>query len=257
MSRARASLHKKLRSPLICIISFAIASNLSSLLKIRMNELAQLPLRRYRDRYSKTDHSEVSACAAFGDTASTMSSTADDYGECDASLMSYRSETLHQELEFPSRQEASGFLFESLRNFGPCSDQITKTSENGRYCFFASGHEKKIEINIRSDLKAIVFTTVVHEVKHSELLHKRGRGRGTQYSLMTKMMKFNTLLNRASAGQIGSYEGRFVFFRNLSLAVLRTGNLSEFLEDYILKAVEVSLDFALAGKSKTRRLPFI
>ena len=168
-----------------------------------------------------------------------------DYGEGDVSLRSYKCEADPTLAALPL-QNANELLYASLLKFGPSADKITSSTASGKYTFLMPGHGMKIEVSLREDIRMIQISTVVHqEVKQSDLFNQR-RGAGSHYSLLTKMMRFNVLLNRTGGGKIGAYGGSFVFFQHLNLLVLHEGGgklLQRMLEDYILQTVEISRDF--------------
>ena len=215
---------------------------------------AELPLLRRSQQASKTYMIEE-----------PDSVLADDYGECDISLQSYqRTSSGVDETIGMSKQEAKELLQGRLELFGLCSGEHLHVGSSGKFTFAAAG-DHMIEVCIRDDNKAVILSTVVHKGKHGGLLADRKSHRSyCSYSLMTKMMKYNTFLLRSrgvaggkpdTAGRIDVYDGTFVFFSNMSLSVLSSnGTLELLLDDFILKAVEISKDFAKVRDTTTTKL---
>ena len=185
----------------------------------------------------------------IGQSYSSIMTTEDEYGECDASLRSI-DKTFRL-----SRQEANQLLQERLRKFALSSGDLHVAS-NGR-CTFVAGGDRTVDVNIRDDTKAVVISTVVHKEKHAHKIH---RNSGASYSLMTKMMKHNALLSQAATGRgkpdssrVGVYDGSFFLFSNMSLSTLSSNwELELVLDDFILKADQIGKDFANTLRFRTR-----
>jgi hypothetical protein len=198
--------------------------------------------------------------SSMHDSFSTVGTFTDDYGEPDVSLRSYRSETLSPPCSCSnmSQEEANDLLHERIADLEYVSEL------NVGKCTFMAGGDHKLEISIRGDGNAVVVSTVVQSLDHSDVLqgHKKSNQCQGLYSLMTLMMKHNAILKRAAAhnenegGHIGLYDGKFVFFANLPMTVLSSKRkLERVLDDLILKAVEISKDFAKVQESaKAKRL---
>lgn len=182
-------------------------------------------------------------------------------GSSSSSLRSYQKQDEEKKRHDPSsflanltREEASKLLESRLREFGPSAgDQLQVTSENEQYSFTSpAGH--KIDLSIPNDMKGVAITTVIHRVKQpaprrGEMISRRHRvhPRRGSYSLMTKMMKCNVELSQTPSGfgHILTLDGTFVFYALASMTCLtHKDKLVLILEDTILKAMEISKEFA-------------
>lgn len=219
--------------------------------------------------------SNPSCCGACRQNSSStlLRPCCDDYGESDASLRSYHQSDSQQSFcccsfqnTVVSRETANKLLQERLREFGPSKgDRLHVSPESGKSSFItARGH--KIELSIQSDMKYVSISTVIHTVKHGSLLSPSG-GKGNRnqlrpnrgsYSLMTKMMKYNAILKRSpssGSGHILACDGIFVYFATLDVSGLtRKGALATVLEDMIIKAGEMSEDFAKTPRRRFLRV---
>jgi hypothetical protein len=184
----------------------------------------------------------------LGDSFSSITTTEDDYGECDISLRSYHSSNPGIDKTFGlPQQEASQLLQERLSVLALSSGDLHVAS-NGRCTFVTGGGDHTVDVSIRDDTKAVVISTVVHKVKD---VHKTHRHHGASYSLMTKMMKHNALLSQAATGRgkpdacrVGVYDGNFFLSSNMSLSMLSSDWKVELaLEDFLLKAAQIGTDF--------------
>lgn len=190
--------------------------------------------------------------SSLHDSFSTLGTITDDYGEPDISLRSYRSDYLSHKM---SQEDANDLLQERVASLECHGCEV----KNGK-CTFTVGGDHKMEISIRGDGNAVVVSTVVQSLDHSDVLHKKSGNQGS-YSLMTLMMKHNAILKRAARneneeGHIGLYDGTFVLFANLPITVLSSKRkLEGVLDDLTLKAVEISKDFAKVQETtKAKRL---
>lgn len=175
---------------------------------------------------------------------------ADDYGECDVSLQNYRADVGRQAASSSSlclenmSSKDSTLLQQCLRKFGPSSSHLD-VSETGK-CSFVTAGGHKFELCIQgagSTKNSVSMSVVIHKVKHTHAQTTSSSSRGS-YSLMTKMMKYNTKMNRQTAGHIGTFGGTFIFFKNADVSVLTSeGRLESVLKDFMLKAVELSNEF--------------
>ena len=176
-----------------------------------------------------------------GDSLSSITSTEDDYGECDVSLRSYHSSNSGIDETFGlSQQEASELLQERLHAC-ELSSRNLHVASNGKCTFVAGGDQHTIDVSIRGDTKAVDISTVVHKGEH---VFK------TSYSLMTKMMKHNALLSQAGteskpdACRVDVYNGTFILFSSIGLSTLSSTSQFELvLDDFISKAVQIRTDF--------------
>ena len=176
-----------------------------------------------------------------GDSLSSITSTEDDYGECDVFLRSYHSSNSGIDETFGlSQQEASELLQERLHAC-ELSSRNLHVASNGKCTFVAGGDQHTIDVSIRGDTKAVDISTVVHKGEH---VFK------TSYSFMTKMMKHNALLSQAGteskpdAGRVDVYNGTFILFSSIGLSALSSTSQFELvLDDFISKAVQIRTDF--------------
>jgi hypothetical protein len=203
-----------------------------------------------------TKNIESSMHASFS-TVETCNAAADN-GEHDVSLRSYKSES-HSPFSCSnmSQEEANDLLQERIADL----DYVSEFT--GGKCTFLAGGDHQIEVSIRGDGNAVVVSTVVLSLDHSDFLqgHQKSNQCLGSYSLMTLMMKHNAILKRAAhneneGGFIGFYDGRFVLCVNLPMTVLSSQRkLKCVLYDLILKAVEISKDLPkVQESSKTKRL---
>jgi hypothetical protein len=193
-------------------------------------------------------------------TATTAPIGLDDFGECDYSLASYKSDFESSPAAL-SPEEANELLYESLKEYPPFTNQIMEHMIGGscspRESYtFTAGHDLMIKVQIRNDVQGILFSTVVHKLDYQQDLSPRRRSskagrngsQGSYYALLTKMMKCNALLGRTTGGGrvVSAGEGSFVFFQDVDMGVLydaKRGKLQIMLEDFLLKAMEIRRDF--------------
>ena len=176
-----------------------------------------------------------------GDSLWSITTTEDDYGECDVFLRSYHSSNSGIDETFGlSQQEASELLQERLHAC-ELSSRNLHVASNGKCTFVAGGDQHTIDFSIRGDTKAVDISTVVHKGEH---VFK------TSYSFMTKMMKHNALLSQAGteskpdAGRVDVYNGTFILFSSIGLSALSSTSQFELvLDDFISKAVQIRTDF--------------
>jgi hypothetical protein len=120
-----------------------------------------------------------------------------------------------------SLEEAYERLYERLKEYPPFTKSqtiermIDDSCPQSRSFVFTAGHNLRISVQIRSDVQRILFSTVVHKLNHQqqqEVSPQPSRG----YSLLTKMMKYNSILGRATGGGqvVCTSEGSFVFFQD-------------------------------------------
>lgn len=178
----------------------------------------------------------------------------DDYGECDRSLASYKRDSMSSQAAF-SLEEAYERLYERLKEYPPFTKSqtiermIDDSCTQSRSFVFTAGHNLRISVQIRSDVQRILFSTVVHKLNYQqqqEVSPQPSRG----YSLLTKMMKYNSILGRATGGGqvVCTSEGSFVFFQDVNMmgALCCTTScckLSVLVDDFVLKAMEIRRDF--------------
>lgn len=200
----------------------------------------------------------------MGDSSSSLGTFTDDYGEGDVSLQSYRSEScLSSSYNRISQEDANVLLQIRIAEYGTLTNDVGRyVSRSAKYTFVLGGG-RKIDVNIRGDASTVVFSTVVHNLNHGDILRgakKNNQRHGGSYSLMTLMMKHNATLARIAAhpnqrGHIGVYDGKFMLFGNAPVAVLSNKRrLDCILDDLLLKAIEISKDFANVEKSSKSKL---
>mmetsp|Transcript_20422 Transcript_20422/g.47263 ORF Transcript_20422/g.47263 Transcript_20422/m.47263 type:complete len:235 (+) Transcript_20422:82-786(+) len=134
-------------------------------------------------------------------------------GDRSSSELSLECETCHPMVE------------EMLRNQGS-SEQIYVHKVGRRYSMLLT-NGVVVQANVLDDMKSFVLSTIVYDVKMdaatcrccpsgtvgNQLSGTRTK-RASVYSLMTKMMKYNTILNSKQEGsQMGMRGGRFVYFQ--------------------------------------------
>ena len=113
-----------------------------------------------------------------------------------------------------------------------------------------------MEMRVRGDNKAVILSSVVHRLPHKEILMASGpelRRLISPYSLMTKMMKINTRLNRESPStQVGMYEGSFVIFKTVPVDLLEEQSSLKFhqtVTDFIMRASDSSKEFRTSSRN--------
>ena len=188
--------------------------------------------------------------STVGNSFCSITTTEDDYGECDVSLRSYHSSNSGIDETFGlSQQEASELLQERLHAC-ELSSRNLHVASNGKCTFVAGGDQHTIDVSIRDDTKAVVISTVIHKGEH--VLK-------TSYSLMTKMMKHNALLSQAGTGskpdacRVDVYNGTFILFSNTGLSALSsTSQLALVLGDFIFKAGQIRTDFTNTQRFRRR-----
>jgi hypothetical protein len=185
----------------------------------------------------------------------------DDYGELDVSLQSYKSTSSGSKSLGITREETREKLHDHLKLFPPCmGGQNLTVTKNGQ-CQFKSG-ELRIDIGMRDDRNAFIISCVVFSMKYRSVLLGGEGGRGsrgvlTSYFLLTKTMKFNTTLNRVGKGQIGQYDGQFVYFRNEeSSCIYDPRCFRDLMEDYLLTALVLRKDLQQTTTNKMKSHPF-
>jgi hypothetical protein len=165
----------------------------------------------------------------------------DDYGECDVSLQGYNCDNWCP-IAF---EHAQSLLLERLREVPQYFTEysIRETRNGGTIDLGGNEKQRTVGLNIREDIRAVVMTTVVYEASSTptkgEVLNF--------YSLMTKMMKHNALLQNEEPGygQIGAYGRTFVFFRSISISSLTvTDSFAPLLEDFVAVSDRIMKDFA-------------
>lgn len=197
--------------------------------------------------------------AANTPTSSTATCNGlDGYGESDSSLVCYKSDAVSSHSAL-SLEEANELLNESLTRYPPFSrylniEQVISDSCLRRKSYsFTAAQDLRINVQIRVDVQQILFLTAVHHVEHGQ--QDSFSPRTGRYSLLTKMMKYNAILCQTSGcGRVvlSSCKRSFVFFQDLDMCALygitRHEKLSNMLEDFLWKAMEMRRDFA--GYSK-------
>eukprot|EP00541_Cyclophora_tenuis_P006611 CAMPEP_0116561244 /NCGR_PEP_ID=MMETSP0397-20121206/11469_1 /TAXON_ID=216820 /ORGANISM="Cyclophora tenuis, Strain ECT3854" /LENGTH=250 /DNA_ID=CAMNT_0004087353 /DNA_START=25 /DNA_END=774 /DNA_ORIENTATION=- len=108
--------------------------------------------------------------------------------------------------------------------------------------------DSSIHVTIRDDGKAIVFSTVVYTVQEElqrPTVVSSSPHRVSYYSLMTKMMKYNTILNKSQKGaQVGMLDGKFIFFRTVSVGCLNNDErFHKTVSEFHVQAIEIRRDF--------------
>lgn len=177
----------------------------------------------------------------------------DDYGESDLSLVCYK-----RDFDSPpctlSLDEANELLYENLKEYVPFTINQTIDLMVG-FCpppkrfTFTVGHNLRVKVQIRMDVQRILFSTVVLELEHQQRDRLPPR-RMWSYSLLTKIMKFNAILGRTTRGGrvVSTHEGKCVFFQDVGMSTLhgtkRCGKLSDMIEDFLLKAMEIRLEIS-------------
>ena len=150
------------------------------------------------------------------------------------------------------------------------SGQTLRIHDTGKCTFTTGKSGPDIEISIRDDNNGIVISSTVFGTNHvganDDIIsfawrggekNKRTSMPKISYSLMTKMMQYNTMLNQSSrGGQVVLYDGRFVFYLHASLSILeksRYMDLVDVLDEFHVKAIEISKDFESAAVKAQRR----
>jgi hypothetical protein len=149
------------------------------------------------------------------------------------------------------------------------SGQTLRIHDTGKCTFTTGKSGPDIEISIRGDNNGIVISSTVFGTNHvganDDIISSAGGGEKNKrtsmpkisYSLMTKMMKYNTMLNQSSrGGQVVLYDGRFVFYLHASLSILeksRYVDLVNVVDEFHVKALEISKDFESAAVKAQRR----
>jgi hypothetical protein len=210
--------------------------------------------------------------------------TCDDYGEEDFYLKSYRRTEEESSTSgstsgagsaagAPSscqfaHHEANTKLENRLAEFESEDMQRLPLLRSGDRTLFVTSSNLSIELKIGKDSKnmdVVVISAVVHDTSNGKVLNvndKKVQLLQGSYSLMTKMMKHNTALQRASnwgdaeeASHLGAYGGKIVFAANVSTSAL--SNKRKFglvLDEFVSKASDFSNDFAQTSKSAESRL---
>lgn len=207
----------------------------------------------------------------MNDSFSTLATFTDDYGEEDFSLRSYRNESSSSASSSSqycnnsvAQQDANELLLQSqVTEFHRSASKNQQCVSRGGRCTFIAGGTHKIEVSLRGDSSAIVISTEVHNLHQGDVVKgqkKMNHCQSGSYSLMTLMMKHNAILERAAPSEyerehIGVHDGKFVLFAIVPIAVLSNKKLLErSLDNFILKAVEISKDFSKAEKSRKAKL---
>jgi hypothetical protein len=210
-----------------------------------------------KNQTTKSDWSSSEACCSTA--ATTTAIGLDDYGECDLSLVSYKSD-FHASLIALSLEEAHKLLYESLKGYPPFTTQIhTIKHMIGGSCTphesytLTAGSDLILKVQIRMDAQRILFSTVVH--KHERRQDQSPRHKRMSYTLLTKMMKYNALLGGTTGAErvVPTCEGSFVFFQDVDMGTLNvtTTRRSWLIEDFLLEAIEIRRDFQNAKKRST------
>jgi hypothetical protein len=202
-------------------------------------------------------------------------STCDDYGEEDFYLKSYRRT---EEESSTSGSSGAGSSAAGAPSSYPNTKLENRLAEfesedmpllrSGDRTLFVTSSNLSIELKIGKDSKnmdVVVISAVVHDTSNGKVLNvndKKVQLLQGSYSLMTKMMKHNTALQRASnwgdaeeASHLGAYGGKIVFAANVSTSAL--SNKRKFglvLDEFVSKASDFSNDFAQTSKSAESRL---
>lgn len=144
----------------------------------------------------------------------------------------------------------------------------------GRYRL-AVHDDLHIDISRREDGKAVILSTIVYRIGErrggpAQTLASNRHDGGRElysfveplstYSLMTRMMKLNTILNRQRGGsQIGMYSGKFILCRTLHLRHDKGGKGLKYAEDFqlvmctlIANARDATREFRLRKKPHER-----
>jgi hypothetical protein len=211
-------------------------------------------------------------------------STCDDYGEEDLYLQSYRTEasstsgsisststsTSGSDVAPPCQfalHEANAKLEERLAEFKSEDMQQQSTSRSSDRTLLVASSSLSIGLQICKDSSkkdVVVISAVVHDTNNAKVLNVNNKKVQLQgsYSLMTKMMKHNTALQRASncwgdaeASHIGVCGGKIMFVANVNTSTL--SNKRKFgmvLDEFASKASAFSNDFAQRSESAKSRL---
>ena len=228
-----------------------------------LQEMHLLDSQLYNKNQPATTFSSDCSAEACCSTAATTAATIglDDYGECDLSLVSYKS-NVDSSLVALSLEEANELLYESLKEYPPFTKNQTSIENMiGVSCppresyTFTAGHDLVVKVQIQVDVQRILFSTVVH--KKLEYRQDQSQPTRRNYTLMTKMMKYNALLGGTTAAGrvVPTCEGSFVFFQDVDMYALhgttaRRCKLSAMLVDFLLTAMEIRRDF---DRSKNAR----
>jgi hypothetical protein len=168
------------------------------------------------------------------------------------------------------------------------SGQTLSIHDTGKCTFSVGKSGPDIEICIREDNSGIVISSTVFRTDHAadandnninddiisssssssdgakgggvgggEKNKKRTSKQKISYSLMTKMMQYNTMLNQSSlGGQVIMYDSRFVFYVHAPLSILeksRYMDLVNLMDVFHVKATEISNEFASSAVMAQRK----
>ena len=121
-----------------------------------------------------------------------------------------------------------------------------QTTKKGRYSFVSE--DLAIDVRVRPERKkfCIEFSCIVYKVDEKGT-DNGGRDRPSPYSLMTKMMKYKTMLSHSDKKeQLGRCGESFVLVRSLPTSMFPKEHFIEFgneLDDFIMKAHHIHVGF--------------
>eukprot|EP00545_Synedropsis_sp_CCMP1620_P008381 CAMPEP_0119024578 /NCGR_PEP_ID=MMETSP1176-20130426/32149_1 /TAXON_ID=265551 /ORGANISM="Synedropsis recta cf, Strain CCMP1620" /LENGTH=222 /DNA_ID=CAMNT_0006979913 /DNA_START=110 /DNA_END=778 /DNA_ORIENTATION=+ len=193
--------------------------------------------------------------------STALSTCVDDYGEEEVSLQCYRSEerstsTLSSfQCIMLSQHDTSDLLEERMAEFD--SGKQRCISRSGFRTLFAVDSKLSIELRIRKGATeaVVMISAVVHTPKTLNLHNEKHLLQGGSYSLMTKMMKHNATLKRATWGEsqgshVGVFDGNFLLIADVNTSVLSNKRkLDLVLDEFVSKASEISKDFSQTHES--------
>lgn len=233
--------------------------------------------------YNSTRTLCTTICHEYFSTLSTYD--ADDCGEHDISLRRHQYELsgrTEPSSSLQSKDEITDLLEEQMADIGSASGRKLHRciSRRGSHCTLntINDDDEKVAVRIKGDSAraVVVISTVVHilNLGDSTLVSTSHQNKKTKlkgsYTLMTKMMKYNTTFKntptwgcKADGGRyIACYDGKFVLFANVEASILSSGGgkLGSVVDAFISKAAEVSKDFATAPEAddaKSRRRRFL
>ena len=121
-----------------------------------------------------------------------------------------------------------------------------QTTKKGRYSF--ASEDLAIDVRVRPERKkfCIEFSCIVYKVDEKGT-DNGGLDRPSPYSLMTKMMKYKTMLSQSDKKeQLGRCGESFVLVRSLPTSMFPKERFIEFgneLDDFIMKAHHIHVGF--------------
>jgi hypothetical protein len=137
---------------------------------------------------------------------------------------------------------------ESLLRFLPSLCEVSVTNI-GKYSIKVKSTE--IQVAIRQDSPALIFSTIVYKKNQDDTIAIPSEDRRRyNYSLLTVMMKLNTILNKSrNLEKIISKDENFIYFLNIDEKILHNqSKLHRMLEDFLLTRAEILRNFHRVDK---------